>query len=83
MRKSRLAGRLSKPEVIESSEAQMDSNAPVSMRRLALLIGFLVADHGIVRNYSVILKNDRILEYGPGPVRQRDPNTLILVPLVR
>ena len=34
-------------------------------------------------DYSVILKNDQVLEYGPGPVRQRDPNTLILVSLVR
>ena len=32
-------------------------------------------------DYSVILKNDRVVEYGPGPVRQRDPNTLILMPL--
>ena len=32
---------------------------------------------------SVILRNDRVVEYGLGPVRQRDPNTLILVPLVR
>ena len=34
-------------------------------------------------NYSVILKNERVVEYGPGQVRQRDPNvnTLILVPL--
>ena len=32
-------------------------------------------------DYSVILRNDRVVEYGPGPVRQRDPNTLILVPI--
>ena len=34
-------------------------------------------------DYSVILKNERVVEYGPGQVRQRDPNvnTLILVPL--
>ncbi len=34
-------------------------------------------------DYNVILRNGRVLEYGPGQVRQRDPNTstLILVPL--
>ena len=32
-------------------------------------------------DYTVILKGNRVLEYGPGPVRQRDPNTLIFVPL--
>jgi hypothetical protein len=34
-------------------------------------------------DYNVILRNGRVVEYGPGQVRQRDPNisTLILVPL--
>lgn len=34
-------------------------------------------------DYNVILRDGRVLEYGPGQVRQRDPNTstLILVPL--
>ena len=34
-------------------------------------------------DYNVILSNGQVLEYGPGQVRQRDPNTstLILVPL--
>ena len=34
-------------------------------------------------DYNVILRNGRVLEYGPGQVRQRDPNTstLILVPM--
>lgn len=34
-------------------------------------------------DYNVILKAGRVVEYGPGQVRQRDPNvnTLILVPL--
>lgn len=34
-------------------------------------------------DYNVILRNGRVYEYGPGQVRQRDPNTstLILVPL--
>ena len=33
-------------------------------------------------DYNVILKAGRVVEYGPGQVRQRDPNvnTLILVP---
>lgn len=33
-------------------------------------------------DYTVILKNGRVVEYGPGQVRQRDPNTgaLVLVP---
>jgi len=34
-------------------------------------------------DYNVILRNGRVLEYEPGQVRQRDPNTstLILMPL--
>ena len=34
-------------------------------------------------DYNVILRSGRVVEYGPGQVRQRDPNvsTLILVPL--
>lgn len=34
-------------------------------------------------DYNVILRNGRVVEYGPGQVRQRDPttSTLILVPL--
>lgn len=34
-------------------------------------------------DYTVIFKNGRVVEYGPGQVRQRDPNTgvLVLVPL--
>lgn len=34
-------------------------------------------------DYTVILKNGQVVEYGPGQVRQRDPNTgvLVLVPL--
>ena len=34
-------------------------------------------------DYNVILRNGRVVEYGAGQVRQRDPNTnmLILVPL--
>jgi hypothetical protein len=34
-------------------------------------------------DYNVILKGGRVVEYGAGEVRQRDPNvnTLILVPL--
>ena len=34
-------------------------------------------------DYNVILRNGRVVEYGPGQVRQRDHNisTLILVPL--
>lgn len=34
-------------------------------------------------DYFVILRNDQVIEYGPGEVRQRDSgvNTLILVPL--
>ena len=34
-------------------------------------------------DYTVILKNGRVVEYGPGQVRQRDPNSgvLVLVPL--
>ena len=34
-------------------------------------------------DYNVILRNGLVVEYGPGQVRQRDPNvsTLILVPL--
>ncbi len=34
-------------------------------------------------DYTVILKSGRVVEYGPGEVRQRDPNTgvLLLVPL--
>lgn len=34
-------------------------------------------------DYTVILNNDRVTEYGAGQVRQRDPNTqvLVLVPL--
>lgn len=34
-------------------------------------------------DYNVILHNGRVVEYGPGEVRQQDPNTgiLILVPV--
>jgi hypothetical protein len=34
-------------------------------------------------DYNVVLRNGRVAEYGPGQVRQRDPNTstLILVPV--
>ena len=34
-------------------------------------------------DYTVILKSGRVVEYGPGQVRQRDPNTgvLVLMPL--
>lgn len=34
-------------------------------------------------DYVVILKDDKLVEYGPGEVRQRDPNTgmLMVVPL--
>jgi hypothetical protein len=34
-------------------------------------------------DYNVILRNGRVVEYGAGQVRQRDPNThmLILVPI--
>ena len=34
-------------------------------------------------DYTVILKNGQVIEYGPGQVRQRDPNTgvLILMPV--
>lgn len=34
-------------------------------------------------DYFVILKNNKVVEYGPGQVRQRDPmsNVLVLVPL--
>jgi hypothetical protein len=36
-------------------------------------------------DYNVILRDGRVVEYGAGQVRQRDPNTstLILVPLGR
>ena len=34
-------------------------------------------------NYTVILREGRVVEYGPGQVRQRDPNTnvMVLVPV--
>jgi hypothetical protein len=34
-------------------------------------------------DYNVILRGGRVVEYGPGQVRQRDPNTgtLVIVPL--
>ncbi|MCY1555626.1 hypothetical protein D9M68_923040 [compost metagenome] len=32
-------------------------------------------------DYTVILQNGRVVEYGSGHVRQNSPNTLILVPL--
>ena len=34
-------------------------------------------------DYNVILRSGRVVEYGPGQIRQRDPNvsTLILVPV--
>ncbi|MGM0857676.1 MAG: hypothetical protein ACQEW0_11405 [Pseudomonadota bacterium] len=34
-------------------------------------------------DYTVILKNGEVVEYGPGEVRQRDPNasTLVLIPV--
>lgn len=34
-------------------------------------------------DYTIILKNNRVVEYGPGEVRERDPatGTLILVPV--
>ena len=34
-------------------------------------------------DYNVILRDGRVIEYGPGQVRQRDPNvtTLILIPM--
>lgn len=34
-------------------------------------------------DYVVVLKNGRLVEYGPGEVRQRDPSTgtLVLVPI--
>lgn len=32
-------------------------------------------------DYTVILQNGRVSEYGSGQVRQNSPNTLILVPL--
>lgn len=32
-------------------------------------------------DYTVILQNGRVSEYGTGQVRQNTPNTLILVPL--
>jgi hypothetical protein len=34
-------------------------------------------------DYNVILRDGRVVEYGVGQVRQRDLNTLILVPLSR
>jgi hypothetical protein len=32
-------------------------------------------------DYSVILKSDRVVAYGPGQVRQEGPNVLVLVPV--
>ena len=32
-------------------------------------------------DYTIILQNGRVAEYGTGQVRQNSPNTLILVPL--
>lgn len=32
-------------------------------------------------DYTVIVRNGRVVEYGAGQVRQRDPSTLILVPV--
>jgi hypothetical protein len=32
-------------------------------------------------DYTVILQNGRVVEYGSGQVRQNTPNTLIIVPL--
>lgn len=32
-------------------------------------------------DYTVILQDNRVVEYGSGQVRQNSPNTLILIPL--
>lgn len=32
-------------------------------------------------DYTVILKNDRVAEYGTGQVRQEGPNLLVIVPI--
>ena len=32
-------------------------------------------------DYTIILQNDRVVQYGTGQVRQNSPNTLILIPL--
>jgi hypothetical protein len=32
-------------------------------------------------DYTIILQNDKVVQYGTGQVRQNSPNTLILVPL--
>jgi hypothetical protein len=72
---------LSKAEVIEtlgSPDGFQRSGEYEALRYSNRLISGWSWDRA---DYSVILKNDRVVEYGPGPVRQRDPNTLILVPI--
>ncbi|VXC89801.1 conserved hypothetical protein [Burkholderia sp. 8Y] len=32
-------------------------------------------------DYTVVLKNDHVSEYGPGQVRQERPGVLVLVPI--
>jgi hypothetical protein len=32
-------------------------------------------------DYSVILRNDRVVEYGTGQVRQENPSSLVIVPV--
>ena len=72
---------LSKAEVIEtlgSPDGFQRSGEYEALRYSNRLISGWSWDRA---DYSVILKNDRVVEYGPSPVRQRDPNTLILVPI--
>ena len=74
---------MSKEEVISSlgnPDGFQRSGEYEALRYTNRLISGLTWDR---TDYTVILKSGRVVEYGPGQVRQRDPNTgvLVLVPL--